>query len=187
MVVEATRCLVCPAIESRLRRVLVDLTQDNSTSAGVRERLILAVEKRDYRGLTDIITEQVFPLRFTGWLSLERQIDYCRNEEIDIEVLDANDFRSAPEKVLRTVCARWELPFEQTMLEWLPDADFGFGQMPEQTSWYSRVLGSGSAGVQPPTEVPIHPDRLPKRFQAHLYEARRLYHNLLKYPASGQD
>ena len=169
-------------LESRLKRVAIDIRERDDTTSETQERLSRAIAARDFRDLHDVISDEVFPVSYTGWNALEEQVVYCRSQGVPFLVVEAGEFRSEPEKVLRHLCDPWGLEFETGMVDWSSDGDFTTGQMPEQANWYRRVLDS--KGIQSPTETALSAECFPERFHDHLVDAQRLFENLLNATGS---
>ncbi len=158
-------------IESRIRRVLADI-QKQTASNGRRERIEQALEARDYRELDDVLAEDVFPLAYTGWGALARQLRSCGQAGYAYTVVTATEFRSRPRACLKRLCSRWNLAFEETMLNWKGD-ELTLGALSDQSRWYRRVLGS--SGVTPEASSKLPARRFPGRFRSHLKEACGIY------------
>ncbi len=160
-------------IESRIRMVLSDLLGRPEVNGAFRHRVESAIEHKDYRGLDDILTEDLFPLDYTGWRHLARQLDICRSVGIDHVIVKAHTLRSEPQACIGRLCARLGLDFENAMLAWGQSGWKPSKGLPEQGPWYERV--AESTGILPEAEPVIPEARLPRRFQDHLPFARRIF------------
>lgn len=169
------------SIESRIRRVLIDLEQ-RTASAARRKRIGQALEARDYRELDDVITEKVFPLAYTGWNALARQLRFCRRAGHAYTVVTASEFRSRPRALLKRLCTSWGLTFEESMLNWGGDG-LSLGALSDQSRWYRRVLNSTRVTPEVSTLPPVR--RFPRRFHRHLTEACRIYEGARDSACSG--
>ena len=164
-------------IESRIRRVLVDLIEDPSTTENDRRRARAAIDAKDYSELDDLLDDEVFPLARTGWSDFEQQVDLCRRLGLDYRVVETTRFRADPEAVLRDLCPRLGLEFEPGMLHWEARSALPPGALGRHAAWYARV--GESTGVQPPVEKTLSADRFPTRFRDHLPAALETYDRLV--------
>ncbi len=170
-------------IASRLRMILYDLARQPDTPAPQRARITRALESEDYSALDDIVTEAVFPLAYTGWSALERQLAYCRREGIDYVLVNARLYRDHPRPSLERLCARLNLAFEEEMLTWNVQETVRLGGLSGfsvQHAWYSRLVES--TGVLPEIEATMAPEQFPRRFRAHLLYALRFYETTFEDP-----
>ena len=153
-------------LESRIRMVLFDLIHKENVSETDKNIIETAISSKNYVAVGDILNENIFPLRVTGWQDLREQILFCQKHKLNHVVLESKEFRSNPEPVLRRLCDHWDWKFEPSMLHWEGDDGLRFGAIPRQSSWYSRV--AKSKGILPPSEEFLSPARFPERFQNHL-------------------
>ena len=164
-------------IESRIRRVLIDLIEEPSTSEVDRSRAQAAIDAKDYSEVDALLDEEVFPLARTGWSDFAEQAELCRRLGLEYWVVETTRFRSDPEAELRALCPRLGLEFEPGMLQWEARSALPPGALGRHASWYARV--GASTGVQPPVEEALTIDRFPDRFRAHLPEALETYERLV--------
>ena len=162
-------------LESRLRKVLQGLIRpESSTKMSITDvhRIRDAVQSKNYSSIGDLIEEQVFPLEFTGWQDLERQLEICTRNQIPYRVIDAARFRAEPRANLEPLLAAWGLTFEPAMLEW-DEGSFQVQGLNEQSSWYRRV--KTSRGVLPETASLPGLEHFPERFHKPLKNFEKLY------------
>lgn len=167
-------------IESRIRMVLLDLIQTDSTSQADIALAQAAIDAKDYSAVDALLTEEIFPLYRTGWSDLAQQLELCRKLEIDYVIVEPSRFRSQPEETLKALCPRLGLTFEPGMLSWTPRKELPEGALERHAIWYARV--DASSGVQPPAEQILPLDRFPARFRPHLREALATYEQALSDP-----
>ena len=166
------------AIESRIRKVCEDLVAAKHCNESI---VGSAIASRDYRELGGLLDESIFPTSFTGWESLDKQIEYFDQAQRSYCVVESSEFRTHPHLILAEICAAWGLGFEKIMLKWdISQRIPRTGNLSEQSHWYTRALSSRT--VLPPTEESVHPEKLPRRFREHAHEAQSVYSRLLRSP-----
>lgn len=120
-----------------------------------------------------------FPLVETGWTLLAQQIDACRQAAIPYLIVEASDFRNAPEAVLPRVFEQAGLAFSPAMLAWQAYHEVDLDNLGGAHSHlYRRVLTS--TGIQPATEALPPLDAFPTAhgFRDHVATCLDLYHRL---------
>jgi len=166
------------SIESRIRKVCEDQLKGGGLGGADRDRLGGAVRRQDYSGVGDLLSDDVFPLRFIGWDFLAAQMEYIKARQIPYILIDSTDFRRNPKALLEGVCERVGVGFVPEMVDWGRGGGERFGKLAEQGRWYSRV--AGSSGVLPPTEKPIPLSAFPERFREPVRKATEIYESLLQ-------
>jgi hypothetical protein len=123
------------------------------------EEIAAALETEDYSGLGDLLTSEVVPPG-NGWFAFLSAIDVCRREGIEHVVVDNRLFRSDPEGVLADLCARWEVPYDDSLVTWtdLSEVLDRVTMSPlasgEEFPWYyARTLGSSRGIVRTDREL----------------------------------
>jgi hypothetical protein len=163
------------SIESRIRMVLKNIALlDESRSW--RLKINQAISSKNYTDLDDILSEEIFPLKYIGWNDLEEQILYCKNNNLDFIITDAYDMSSSPLDFTKTLCDSLGLDFEEGMVNWRECGKFSVGGLPEQNHWYDKVIKSN--GILPPQKVNIGINHFPKRFRPEVTKALNIYKEL---------
>ena len=75
--------------------------------------------------------DPVFPEREWGWGDLERQIRYCKANDVPYVLLDSTSFRNHPELVLPELFQALGLPYSPEMLRWNRRNDLHLGSLGE--------------------------------------------------------
>ena len=166
-------------LESRVRMVLGDLASEPATTAAQKKRISEAIETKDYAGMEDLLTENVFPISRTGWDDIGAQMDACRKDGLPFVVVEANSFRREPSRVLARLCEFWGLPFETGMLSWESRRQSPLGALSRHEAWYKTVVESRR--VLPPEDEEIQAEQFPKRFRAHLPRAFEIYQTAMAH------
>ena len=167
------------SIESRIRMVLADILREGRCTPDESAAITRALDEHDYAALDGVLTEEVFPIAFTGWDAFAIQVERCREASIDHLIVDASTFRTHPREVLQRTLRRVDLAFEEGMLAW-SDRDRPEIGMEEQGAWYRRVLDSTS--IEAATEPIVEVDRFPARFREHLPGALATHERLATLP-----
>lgn len=97
--------------------------------------------------------------------------DYLNKKELHPIVLDSNEILKAPEKILRELCFKLEIPFYPEMLSWPPGPKKEDGVWSK--IWYDNVHKSTGFERQPTSERSLQPYLKP------LYEASKKYYEKL--------
>ncbi|MGH3921767.1 MAG: hypothetical protein ACRDTT_02635, partial [Pseudonocardiaceae bacterium] len=124
-----------------------------------------------------------YPQRESGWEVLFEQVQACRVEGRSYVLIDAGDFRAAPEAVFSRLFVALGMTFERSQLQWSPAPDVRLGNLDgAQHNWYRRVLNS--RGLQPTTEKVPPLETFPVRggFRAHVERSVQLYRLLRRDP-----
>ena len=122
--------------------------------------------------------EQSYPYVESGWCTLFRQVEYCKQREIPYVLVESSMYRNAPERVFRGLYGKLNLSFSKKMLEWQSKSHLTFeGMGDEQRVFYQRVLKSRKleTAMEPVPEI----DSFPPSFQAHVRECLGIYQGLL--------
>jgi len=113
-----------------------------------------------------------FITSITGWESFSRLIPSLNDGNQRICIVDGSLLRASPEFTTSDICAHLELSKEDAdiMLNW-SKAPRKYETTHLETD-YKAVLGraNGSTKLEPPTETPILPAKLPKQFYRHFNE-----------------
>ena len=100
-------------------------------------------------------------------------LDYFQEQALDPIVLDANLFLKNPEGVLKQLCTKAEIPFEEEMLCWKAGARPEDGVWAKH--WYTSVHASTGFAKYKPKETPF-----PRHLEPLLAECQPYYQKLLK-------
>lgn len=133
------------------------------------------IEKKEMVG-----DSPIFPLIETGWELVAKQVDMARDADVPFMVVDTNEMRNNPARVLSQVFGRLGLPFSEDMTAWrsLPDVDLdNLGG--RHSHLYRRVLES--TGLQPALEPVPGVDSFPAEngLRAHVERCLEIYERLL--------
>lgn len=160
-------------VESRIRMVLNVMLQNPNLPDSLRKRIKDVVSRQVYNSIDDILTEDVFPLKYLGWRDLKIQMDYCKKNNIPYIVSDARDLRTQQVKHVTDLCQHLGLQFEKEMIDWKEASKFKIANLPDQKIWYRRVVKS--KGILPCVEIKISLDKFPERFRDEVTHAVKIY------------
>ncbi|MCP4755058.1 MAG: hypothetical protein GY866_29620 [Proteobacteria bacterium] len=166
------------AIESRIRRILLDLLAADPPSHEARQ-IQWSLDEQNYRTVDGFISDSNFSSDQTGWPTLAGQLEYCTSSDLRFFLLETDLMRKSPERNLTQVCKVWNMDYESGMLKW-KNEPFPKGVLPEQKAWYKRV--SSAQGIEPPTERSIPPERFPDKLKAQVEVSIGIYEDLLSHP-----
>ena len=133
------------------------------------DRINAALEHNDFSNIGDILTTRVSQPG-NGWATFKSLVDLCAAEGIEFMIVDNARFRTDPDHVLREMCRRWDVEYDDSMTTWtnLDEArprvtmsDLASG--PEYDWYYARTLGSTGGIVRvdrPPVPIERFPDEL---------------------------
>lgn len=128
--------------------------------------------------------DTLFPLRETGWHSIEEQVAYCADAGRPYLIVDAADFRAAPEPVFGRVHEALGLPFDERHLSWKPMPHLRLSNHRSEAvdHFFTRVLNT--TGIEPPTEPIPGLDRFTTEsgLRGHVAEALEIYRRLRDDP-----
>lgn len=167
-------------VESRIRMVLNVMLQNPDLAKNIRKRIKDVVSRQVYNSIDDILTEEVFPLKYLGWRDLKIQIEYCKKNDISYIVSDAQDLRNQQEKHVTALCQHLGLQFEKEMIDWKKASKFEIANLPEQKIWYKRVVKS--KGILPCVEIKINLDKFPERFREEIIHSVKIYEKVRSDP-----
>ncbi|MEO0557833.1 MAG: hypothetical protein AAF170_06580 [Bacteroidota bacterium] len=125
----------------------------------------------------------VFPLIETGWTRIAEQVAYCRDHSIPYHIVEANNFRNTPLRLLPQVFEAFGLSFTPEMIAWDPYPDHYLDNLEgTHTHLYRRVLTS--SGLQPATEPVPALETFPKAhgLRAHVAACMEVYEGLRRDP-----
>ena len=112
----------------------------------------------------------IFPPVESGWHDLHLQVMHCKAQNIPYLIVDAQDFRRAPNSIFQIVLERLGLPFVPEVLSWQPLANVTLDDLGgEQSHWHARALGS--------TRIEAEDDSLP---EMDVFPDSGLFRNLLQ-------
>jgi len=110
-----------------------------------------------------------------GYRQLTEIYDFvARDQKSAPIVIDSDDLLRDPPTILRTLCARLKIPFEQAMLAWQPGPRASDGAWAPW--WYSNVEKSTAFEMRPPFE-----GSLPDHLEALAGQAMPYYNQLARY------
>ena len=117
----------------------------------------------------------------TGWALITQQIDYCRRQGLSFVIVEASDFRNAPDAVFPQVFAQFGLDFSPDMLSWKAHLDVDLDNLEGAHSHlYRRVLSS--TGIQPAKEEMPTLDSFPTQHgvRDHVGKCLEMYRQLCR-------
>ena len=92
-----------------------------------------------------------YPQVESGWDLIAAQIGWCRDRGVPFKIVDAADFRNAPERIFPQLFDGLGLSFSTDMLSWQPYAEVELDNLDgTHRHLYQRVLES--RGLEPATE-----------------------------------
>ncbi len=125
----------------------------------------------------------IFPLVETGWELLRKQIQYCRDQQIDHVVVTATDLRNRPLDVLPEMFRELGLEFGDEMATWEPCQDVEIDNLEgDHSHLYRKVLRS--TGLRPERREPPEVEGFPIEggFREHVAECLEIYDELAGSP-----
>lgn len=115
----------------------------------------------------------------TGYEALLWLFEHFRKEKSGRPVvIEGNDFRREPEKVLRSYCAALGIPFSSETLHWSPDdrPEWNIWRTGE-ADWHAEI--AASSGIEKPPERLAQEEDLPEEIRKMLPACRRAYEAIL--------
>ena len=121
-----------------------------------------------------------FPLIETGWELINKQIQYCKANQIPYLIADSTDFRNAPAAIFPKIFKQFGLDFTDHMLSWKSCEDVNLDNLEgKHKHLYEKVLSS--KGLNPGSEPVPSIDAFPEEhgIRAHVNTCLQIYQALL--------
>lgn len=152
----------------------------NSWQSMIEEHLRI----KDYRIFNDLIqVKGILPLENSPWEALSQQSALLEKKGTDYMIIDATEYRLAPEDLIKQICLRSKIQFSMNMIHWNISMDdiTASQKKAHHKTWYDTLLKSN--GIKPPQEEPIALSAFPEHVAAQILQVDiPVYYNLFHKP-----
>ncbi len=134
------------------------------------DRIRTALAAHDYRALGDVLTERVRQPD-NGWCGFMSLIGLCVDEGLDFVIVDNERFRADPDSILRLMCERWGLTYDDAMTTWddlsaaLPRVVMSELALGPEYEWYYAQTLASTGGIVRVDRKPLDVGRFPEELR----------------------